>query len=168
MGQQKSDTVNKTPAPTLIKYPLLTTNSYHKCIMARTAGCPTLHDDEEHHHHHHIHQHPTPTTTTSSAEDVLYQPTPQIQVKPTSFNDDDQQHNDIPPSQYDVTKRRGSQSVPPPALKSSTSCLSPPSVPRRPHSVRFSPEPPEVFHYPAAPHEKTPKAKLFLPWEGDA
>ncbi|CDH58626.1 predicted protein [Lichtheimia corymbifera JMRC:FSU:9682] len=131
--------------------------------MARTAGCPTLHDDE-HDDHHHI-QHPTPTTAaaSSSTEDILYQPTPQIQVKPTSLNNDGQQRNDIP-SQFDVTKRRGSQSVPPPALKSS-SCLSPPSVPRRPHSVRFSPEPPEVFHYPAAPHEKTPKAKLFLPWE---
>lgn len=125
--------------------------------MARTAGCPTLHDQD-----HHIHQ-PTPTTPTSSQDHILYHPTPQIQLKSSSL-DDSQQHNgdgNIP----DMTQRRGSQSVPPPVLKSS--CLSPPKdhAPRS-QSVRFSPEPPQVFHYPAAPHEKAPKATLFLPWDG--
>ncbi|KAI7882678.1 hypothetical protein K492DRAFT_185909 [Lichtheimia hyalospora FSU 10163] len=124
--------------------------------MARTAGCPTLHDDDQQHH---IHQ-PTPATATPM-QDILYHPTPQIQLRPTALDHGD---DDDIPSQYDMTKRRGSQSVPPPALKSS--CLSPPSDHvARPHSVRFSPEPPQVFHYPAAPHEKTPKAKLFLPWD---
>ncbi|CDH58627.1 predicted protein [Lichtheimia corymbifera JMRC:FSU:9682] len=99
-------------------------------------------------------------TTTIIISNILRQQQQQHQVQLKTFYTNPHHKS----NQFDVTKRRGSQSVPPPALKSS-SCLSPPSVPRRPHSVRFSPEPPEVFHYPAAPHEKTPKAKLFLPWE---